>query len=72
MFARHNINVYADELQRTIGEIKILLKTADMDDGEQLYWYGVKSALEAIYDPLAPETSTAFIARMKMHIESED
>lgn len=72
MLARHNINIYADELERTIGTIKTLLRTADMDDGEQLYWWGVKTALEAIYDPLTPESSTAFVERMKMHVKSED
>lgn len=69
MLGRHNITIYADELERCIGSLKLAAnETGDM---EGCYFLGARNALELLYSPDMPDNATAFVAALKLHFEEE-
>lgn len=66
MLGRHNITIYADELERCIGMCKLTLDS-DLSESEKAYWLGAMNALERIHSYDLPDDATAFVASMKLH-----
>lgn len=73
MLGRHNITIYADELERCIGGIRQMLAqgTDGMTYEEECYWMGALFTLERLLSTSLPDDWKAFIAAMKMHFTGE-
>lgn len=69
MLGRHNMTIYADELERTIGAIGIVEETHEMGEREAAYWQGARHALRLLLATDMPNDHAAFVAAMKMHWE---
>lgn len=72
MLGRHNITIYADELERCIGLCKRILKDEELQDEERAYWLGAQNALERIHSYDLPDDATAFVAALKLHFRRDD
>ena len=71
MLGRHNVTLYADEVERCIGGISKLTTTKEMEFAEECYWLGAKFCLENILRVDIPDNYQAFIAAMQLHFSGE-
>lgn len=72
MLGRHNITVYADELERAIGAMRIYDLKADLLPEEASYWLGAVNALSAIRDYDMPDDWQALVAALKLRFDGGD
>lgn len=72
MLGRHNITVYADELERCIGSCRLLLKREGITDGEYCYWLGVLFTLEQLHGYSMPDDAEQFINVMQLHFGADE
>lgn len=72
MLGRHNVTVYADEMERCVGGIRqMLAKSEGMTYAEECYWMGSLFTLERLLSTSLPDDWQAFIASMKLHFTGE-
>ena len=71
MLGRHNVTLYADEVERCIGGIRRLASTREMGETEQAYWMGAVLALEHVMRIDIPDNWQAFIAAMQLCFTGE-
>ena len=66
---RHNINVFADELERLSGGIDVHLKVSDMPETEAAYWLGVRNMCLLLLKYDTPENWVACMGALKLHFD---
>lgn len=73
MLGRHNVTIYADEMERCIGGIRQMLSqsTDGMTYEEECFWMGSLFTLERLLSTSLPDDWQAFIAAMKLHFTGE-
>lgn len=73
MLGRHNITLYADELERCMGDARRLVDGAASADAA-CYWLGALNTLTLLWRPDMPDDHVAMVAALGVHftIETEN
>ena len=72
MLGRHNITIYADEMERCIGGIRKMMAQSDgMTHEELCFWMGSLFTLERLLSTSLPDDWQAFIAALQLHFTGE-